>query len=130
MIIAGSCYYEWSSGRKKFTSQAVRATETPRSGCAGSRGRPDLRDRHRMLGGLAGVVQRRTVRFRQHGVGADDDPGIGGLETLQAGVPVTLNTGQWDTIDGLLRRMPQDGLGQRAYLAFKSGLANGKIRVR
>jgi hypothetical protein len=52
------------------------------------------------------------------------------LRGLQAGVPVSLNTRQWNTIDGLLRRMPQDELGQRAYSAFKSGLANGKIRVR
>ncbi len=52
------------------------------------------------------------------------------LSGLQAGVPVTLSTKQWNTIDGLLQRMPQDALGQRAYSAFKSGLASGKIRVR
>lgn len=49
---------------------------------------------------------------------------------LQGGVPVTLSTSQWTAMDGLLRRMPQDALGQRAYSAFKAGLANGKIRVR
>jgi hypothetical protein len=52
------------------------------------------------------------------------------LAGLQGGVPVTLSTRQWNTIDGLLRRMPQDDLGRRAYSAFKSGLANGKIRGR
>jgi hypothetical protein len=40
------------------------------------------------------------------------------------------STSQWTAMDGLLRRMPQDTLGQRAYSAFKAGLANGKIRVR
>lgn len=84
------------------------------------------------LGGLvgSGFSPQDIHTLEQRAIDAASPADALALAGLQAGVPVTLSTRQWNTIDGLLQRMPQDELGQRAHSAFTSGLANGKIRVR
>jgi hypothetical protein len=94
---------------------------------------PDIEQNIRgTLGGVvgSGFTPQEIDTLQNRAIDAASPVDVLTFKGLQSGVPVTLSTSQWTSMDGLLRRMPQDTLGQRAYSAFKAGLANGKIRVR